>query len=371
MTRKARSACDKYALDGHKLTLHPIRVARWLEAGEEWGKAKEIYPIYMEVSPSGACNYRCSFCALDYLEYKPKFLDTTLMDERFAEMGDRGVRSIMFGGEGEPLIHKRLDELSASVRRAGMDLGMTTNGRLLKPAFIESSLEHFSWIKISLNAGTPQTFAAVHGTSEDNFVKVIENARCAVEFKKTNGLACTIGVQILMLPENMAEVTLLGRICRDEIGADYLVVKPYSQHIFSHTTRYKDMRHSGLDELKAECAALSTPEFSCIIRSRAISRSDQHKSYTRCLSTPFFWGYVMADHSVYSCSCYLGDPHFNIGNLKEDSFLEVWTSDARKKNWEMLKNEHDIGGCRLNCRMDAINQYLWTLLHPGPHANFI
>ena len=62
-----------FRLDSHKLIYHPERVAKWL-AGDN------IYPIEVEISPSGSCNHRCVFCALDYLGYQPNFLkkDTIL-----------------------------------------------------------------------------------------------------------------------------------------------------------------------------------------------------------------------------------------------------------------------------------------------------
>jgi hypothetical protein len=37
----------------------------------------------------------------------------------------------------------------------------------------------------------------------------------------------------------------------------------------------------------------------------------------------------------------------------------------------MINTEFDINECRLNCRMNSINSYLWDLLHPPDHVNFI
>jgi molybdenum cofactor biosynthesis enzyme MoaA len=95
---------DDFGIDSHKLVYHPTRLSDWL-------KGEDIYPIYIEVSPIGACNHRCTFCALDYMEYTPHFIEKELLKERLSEMGRLGVKSIMFAGEGEPLLYKDIGEI--------------------------------------------------------------------------------------------------------------------------------------------------------------------------------------------------------------------------------------------------------------------
>lgn len=364
---------DKYAIDSHKLVYHPKRVAQWLDGKHDWQQAKSVYPIYMEVSPVGACNHRCTFCAVDYIGYQAQRLDVKILTDRLAEMGRLGVKSIMYAGEGEPMLHKEINQIVKATFDNGIDVAFTTNGTLMNTKFIEQSLPLTSWIKVSLNAGSAETYAAIHQTKASDFDLVLNNLRAAVAHKRANALSCTLGAQILLLPENRHEIVTLAGICKD-IGLDYLVVKPYSQHLFSETRRYENLRYDDLLGMAEELEACNGEGFNVVFREQTMknySQSDAQR-YKTCHATPYFWAYIMANGEVYGCSAYLTDPRFAYGNINEHSFQAIWEGDKRRDNWHYIAHELDIGQCRKNCRMEAVNQYLDKLAAQQPaHINFI
>jgi len=368
---------DSFQIDGQKLHYHPQRVAKLLDAGKDIEKLAKIYPVYMEMSPVGACNHRCTFCAVDYIGYQTaNRLDTGLVEKLVPELAKKGVKSIMFAGEGEPLLHKNINQIVKTTKQAGIDVSFTTNAVPITDKFIEQSLQYISWIKVSLNAGTKETYADIHQTKEKDFARVIDNLKRAVEYKNKHQLDCAIGIQALLLPENKEEMITLAKISRDEIGADYFVIKPYSQEPASITTKYKDINYEteGFLSLEEELAKMETDNFSISFRSKTMHlyHEGSERRYTTCYSTPVFMAYIMATGDVYGCKDHLFDKHFLYGNINQHSFSEIWEGESRKQNLNYVLNELDVSKCRVNCRMDKVNRYLFDLQEDKiKHVNFI
>jgi len=354
---------DKHRIDSHKLIFHVPRVNEWLSGGN-------VYPIYMEVSPAGACNHRCTYCGLDFMEYQPRYLNTDILKKRLLEMGNLGLKSIMYAGEGEPFLHKDIADIVNYTKASGIDVAITTNGVLFKKEMADSILASTEWMKISINGATRQTYAKIHCCREEDFDKMRANLEYAVKLKKTKGYKCTIGMQLLLLPDNAHEAVMLAELARD-MEMDYLVIKPYSQHPQSKTKVYSKIKYSDYEYLQDEFKKLNTDDFRIIFRVNTMKKWDNaSKDYKKCLALPF-WSYIDAGGDVWGCSVYLGNERFLYGNINNQTFSEIWESQKRKASLEWVEEELDPCNCRINCRMDEINNYLWQLKNLPEHANFI
>lgn len=353
---------DNIRIDSHKLHLHPRRVADWLEQGD-------CFPLYMEFSPSGACNYRCKFCGMDHMGYPKRYLETNLLNTRIEELGRLGLKSLMFAGEGEPLMHKDISQLAIHAKDSGIDVSFTTNGALLTEQKARKLLPVASWIKVSVNAAKAKTHAEVHRVKEKVFGMVIRNLETAIQVRQNLGSSCTLGVQMLLLPENREEALLLASRCRD-IGVDYLVIKPYSQNPQSGTYIYEGSKYEGVESLESDLSQFQSESFRIYFRSRSMKKQEVSHSYQYCHALPF-WAYLDSGGTLWSCLDHAGNEKFNFGNIYDNTFQEIWAGEQRRKAMEWFEKNFDCSVCRVNCRMDEINRYLWELKHPGPHVNFI
>ena len=132
------------------------------------------------------------------------FLVKEVLRDRLDEMAALGLKSIMYAGEGEPLLHKYIGEIINHTKKVGIDVAITTNGVLLNKVLVECALENITWIKVSINGGTKETYAKIHRTNPEHFDRVIENMSYAAKERRDKGYNCILGMQLMLLPEKLA-----------------------------------------------------------------------------------------------------------------------------------------------------------------------
>jgi GTP 3',8-cyclase len=346
----------KTEIDSHRLMFHPRRVADWLDG-------KVTCPIYVEIGLTNRCNHRCVFCALDWMQHGGVDFDSELMLTALSEMGMAGVKSVMFAGEGEPFLHNDIGRFVSHAKENGLDVAITTNGSVMDEEKARACLPHLSWIRVSLDAGSPETYSQLHGVNPKEFTRVLQNIETAVKIKRENHFTVTIGVQALILPQNSKELGTIAKRIK-ETGADNIQFKPYSHHPLSRNNFSADFY--GMEE---EVRTFEDSCFQVSLRKETLERIESGKTYLECYGLSFF-ALIDARGNVVPCNMFYNNPDFTYGNLHDRSFTEIMTGEQRK---QVMKNitTQGIEICRKGCRLEAVNRYLHEMKHPHPHINFI
>lgn len=351
---------DNIRMDSHKLIYHPDVVARWL-------KGENIYPIEIEISPSGACNHRCTFCAVDYIGYKPYFLDKDIILRDVSQMSKKGLKSVICSGEGEPLLNKDFPDIANGIKKSGVDVAMSSNGVLFTKDKAKECLGAFTWIRFSVASMEEKSYDSIQRGKVGDLERVKANIADAVEIKRKNNYTTTLGVQCLLMPENMNQLPDMAKSLR-EIGVDYFTIKPYSQHL--HSENRKSIDYEEMLELENKIKEFQTEDFAIYFRANAMKKMHHDKCYKKCLGLPFMT-HIDSQGNVWPCIAHIGVDEFSYGNINENTFEDIWEGKRRQEVIERLYKLDINNVCREACRLDNINIYLDELKHPGEHVNFI
>jgi len=116
----------------------------------DYFEGKKIYPINVEISPSGMCNANCKNCFYRQDNNDLKGLDKfhfkeDRMKELMNEFENIKIKSISWTGGGEPTLHPSFNEFSKWAKRKKIQQGLFTNA--LKPINYHPTL--FEWIRVT------------------------------------------------------------------------------------------------------------------------------------------------------------------------------------------------------------------------------
>lgn len=347
-------------MDSHKLIYHPETVSQWL-------KGENIYPIEMEVGLTNACNHRCIFCAVDYTGYKPDRINSGVLIDNLEKLALRGMKSIIYAGEGEPLLHQEAPDIINKTKGFKIDVAMSTNGVLLTPEVSKECLKSLTWIRFSIAGITDTTYDKIQRGRQGDLSKVLSNMEEAVKVKREQHLNTTLGVQLLLLPDNKNEIIQMGKELK-KIGVDYFTIKPFSQHPQSKNILQVDYKE--LISLEKEINELQSDRYKVYFRVHSMQKLDCKRSYQHCWALPFMV-YMDAKGNIWPCIVFMGKEAWKYGNINESSFVEIWEGNQRKKVVDYFMNMDLEQNCRELCRLDEMNRYLNELKYPGEHVNFI
>lgn len=349
----------KIMLDNHKLTNHLDRIVAWQ-------KGENITPVTVEIGAASRCNQRCLFCGYDYMGHKKGVMDDDMILRISEQLPAAGVKGIVYAGDGEPFLCKALPEAFQIAKNAGADVSTSTNGVLLKPEMLPILADNLTWIRFSISGGTADDYATVHQCSSRFFEIALKNLAALVEEKHKRQSKLTIGVQIVLIPENIKNVAKLAKRV-SEIGADYFVMKPFYHHDANDYGQGVKIDYDDYRDVIHEAESYARDDF--VAKMRWGTLENTQRIYNRCQALPFFV-YINPNGDVHPCLAHQSKEANSIGNLDDASFKEIWESDRKKAVFERFSNI-DVSKCQPNCRHHSMNQFLWQITEQPQHVNFI
>ena len=315
---------------GYKLLYNPDRVKTLLE-----GNIPK--PITVEISPTSYCNHACTYCAFDSARNTAQ-LEPAVFKKLIRQLSKMGVKSINISGTGEPLIYPNLIQFIKYAKiEERISVGLITNGSLLHKADDELA-DLCSYIRISLDACTPETHKKIHGS--DDFDRIIENIKLIV------GKKAEIGIQFVLCNENQHEAVQMAEFTKN-LGVDYLQYKPI---VFygKDNQLLKDIKFDYLNIIK-----YADEKFKIIVKEEEFLEICEGRDYKSCNAVKLV-GSIVENGDISICCHLKHKPDFIVGNINMLDFNILWGSIAHQRIIDSI----DVNNCPPSCGRGGINEFL-------------
>ncbi len=288
-------------------------------------------PLSISVEPTTSCNLRCPECpsGLRSFTRSTGMLDQTLFENIIGQLANT-LTYLTFYFQGEPYLHTRFLDMVNYAASKNIYTSTSTNGHFLKDDIAKQTVTSgLDRLIISVDGTTQETYESyrIGGTLE----KVIEGTRNVIAWKKKlRSQTPQVVFQFLVVAPNEHQVPDIHKLA-EELEVDQVVLKTAqiynyaqgshlipSQQKFSRYKKEADGHYIIKNDLSSHC----------------------WKMWHSCVIT---W-----DGKVVPC-CFDKDAHFVMGDLKRNSFREIWNgSEYHKFRKSLLTSRKEIEICK-NC----------------------
>lgn len=349
---------DVRQFSSDKILKHLDRVNEWLRGGNP-------APITVELDMTNICNHRCPECVVNYFRIADNSsLSLKLAKSIIRQLAKTRIRGLIFTGGGEPLCNPHTLEVVELAKTKGLDLGFITNGSLINEESAKIILKNCTWIRISLDAASPEIFKLTHGLDGNAFYNVIDRIELLVKIKHKIKSNCTIGIGFLTSDVSVSDIVKATALTK-KLGVDYLQFRPMQIH---RGGRF-EYHWTDVEEKILECLEYSDNGFQVLYSKHKYEMAKDKqfgRYYQRCYGQQFAT-VISASAKMYICCHARGYEKYCIGDLTKKSFREIWNSKKRKE----VVNKIDFRDCIPLCRDNTFNQILWNIKQPREHVNFL
>lgn len=345
-------------LDFDKILYHPENVIAVRDN-------QPIFPVHATISLGNFCNHKCLWCtAYEYQLDKSNLLDFDKILAFLDKARHRGLKAVTYVGNGEPTAYPRFKELVTKIAEMGIEQGMFTNGYLVDK-FEDEVLNYFTWIRISLDAGSTEIHNKMHDV-KNHFNRIMANTQRLIERRKDK--SPTVGIQYATHHENIDDLYKSAQLSK-EIKTDYFSIKPvFNRGSVGERIEKNNLTHDEITPIAQKIKAdFEDNSFSIFYREHQILSHEQEKTifnYQKCVAG-FFNVNIYEDDKIIYC----GPHRISVGKITDDL-------DSIEQNIVKLSDKLNLSICPAGCRYHELNRLVDGIISPEKvrkthHIDFI
>ncbi len=318
-------------------------------------------PVHLPIDITNRCQNKCSFCYdnvyLDMDEFhKSDELSYHQVIRIISEAKDCGVKTIEKTGGGEPLLHPDFVLICSKIYDMKLGQSLISNGIDLEK-YTEVLINH-DWVRISLNAFSINTFETICRSKGENLKKITNGIQKFAKIKKD----CVLGISIIVCPENISELRDIVTFSKNS-GVDNVRIS------FARTPKGSSVYSGFESQIKNETEylkTLSNNKFICFVQGNRMEEMDGKKSSSMCYFHHFSPN-IGANGILYPCCFMKYYSKYNLGNLKDFTFKDIWNGERRISFIRNIGNN-----CGYTCFMTEKNEICDYLASDNcEHINYL
>jgi molybdenum cofactor biosynthesis enzyme MoaA len=328
-----------------KIWHHPEWLARYRQG-------QPVSPVCVEMDLTNRCSYDCPNCVWGrYIRGNRAHVCKDQILVQVRRCAQAGVRAIIFAGGGEPLQNASAGEAIAEARRLGLQVGLFTNGLLLSGAVARVATACCTWIRVHLDAVSPEMYQRRHGLPAACLARVTDN----LVGLTAQGTATEVGLGSVVNPENVSELEGLAWTAR-ATGCRFFQAKHDFELLADpgYNAWWSDVVVPRLRALEHAHAPYGLSiQFSDTDYSRAPKASRCHIHHlTTAINAESDWAY---------CKRLRDRPEWAAGNLKVHSIREVVAGERNRA----LSEQVTPHSCGIACPYLELNELLDRVVREG------
>lgn len=322
-------------------------------------KRKLIYPTQIQVDLTNQCNHKCAYCFSKFtIGNTADTIDKEIIFKLLNDIKKLDICAVHYTGGGEPFIHRNIYEILEKTVENNLEFGMVTNGTLINFERIDL-LKKMFWIRISIDASDSEMYCKLRGV--DEFNKVIQ----VINILSLQCPDTVLGLSFVINLLNYSQIVKFTELAK-ELKVDNV------RFSIAWFPQCKDTYPiEEIDKLINKAKELQTKDFRIfdLTKGRLDNFVLEGKDYTSC-GYQHFTTVIGADCKIYPCCTLKYNQEASFGNLKEQSFEQIWMGESRKK-W--IKGNYLKEVCSKNiCWMEEKNKFIGYLIEENPkHVNFV